>query len=67
MKGIDSTGVPLVHVPGWMDGWMGGWMNGRESRVKDCLQQSKISIQLYKLNNNSKHNNYWLSLNSNAF
>jgi hypothetical protein len=23
-------------------GWMGGWMDGRESRVKDCLQQSKI-------------------------
>ena len=25
-----------------MDGWMGGWVDGRESRVKDCLQQSKI-------------------------
>jgi hypothetical protein len=25
-------------VDGWMDGWMDGW----ESRVKDCLQQSKI-------------------------
>ena len=24
-----------------MDGWMDGW----ESRVKDCLQQSKIKIQ----------------------
>jgi hypothetical protein len=23
-----------------MGGWMGGWMDGRESRVKDCLQQS---------------------------
>jgi hypothetical protein len=23
-----------------MNGWMGGWMDGRESRVKDCLQQS---------------------------
>jgi hypothetical protein len=22
MKGIDSTGAPLVHVPGWMGGWM---------------------------------------------
>jgi hypothetical protein len=22
MKGIDSTGAPLVHVPGWVDGWM---------------------------------------------
>ena len=26
MKGIDSTGAPLVHVPGWMGGWMGGWV-----------------------------------------
>ena len=22
MKGIDSTGAALVHVPGWMGGWM---------------------------------------------
>jgi hypothetical protein len=28
--------------PCWMDGWMGGWVGGRESRVKDCLQESKI-------------------------
>jgi hypothetical protein len=28
MKGIDSTGAPLVHVPGWMGGWMDGWMGG---------------------------------------
>jgi hypothetical protein len=28
MKGIDSTGAPLVHVPGWMDGWVDGWMDG---------------------------------------
>jgi hypothetical protein len=26
MKGINSTGAPLVHVPGWMGGWMDGWM-----------------------------------------
>ena len=26
---------------GWKEGWMDGWMDGRESRVKDCLQQSK--------------------------
>jgi hypothetical protein len=25
MKGINSTGAPLVHVPGWMDGWMDRW------------------------------------------
>jgi hypothetical protein len=23
---------------------MGGWMDGRESGVKDCLQQSKIAV-----------------------
>jgi hypothetical protein len=28
MKGIDSTGAALVHVPGWVDGWMGGWVDG---------------------------------------
>jgi hypothetical protein len=28
MKGINSTGAPLVHVPGWMGGWMDGWMDG---------------------------------------
>ena len=25
---------------------MGGWKEGRESRVKDCLQQSKIDISV---------------------
>jgi hypothetical protein len=42
MKGIDSTGAPLVHVPGWMDGWVGG----SNSRFKDCLQQSKKLCKL---------------------
>jgi hypothetical protein len=28
MKGINSSGAPLVHVPGWVDGWMDGWMVG---------------------------------------
>jgi hypothetical protein len=28
MKGINITGAPLVHVPGWVGGWMGGWMDG---------------------------------------
>ncbi len=32
MKGTDSTGAHLVHVPGWMvewiDGWVGGWVDG---------------------------------------
>jgi hypothetical protein len=26
MKGIDSTGGPLVHVPGWVGRWVGGWV-----------------------------------------
>jgi hypothetical protein len=46
MKGIYSTGAPLVHVPGWMDGWVDGWIDGSKSRFKDCLQQSKISLNL---------------------
>jgi hypothetical protein len=29
------------HLKSLLVGWMGGWMGGRESRVKDCLQQSK--------------------------
>jgi hypothetical protein len=44
MKGINSTGAPLVQVPGWVGGWVGGWMDGwmdgSKSRFKDCLQQS---------------------------
>ena len=24
----------------WVGGWVDGWVDGRESRVKDCLQQS---------------------------
>jgi hypothetical protein len=44
MKGIDSTGAALVHVPGWVDrwvdGWVDGWMDGSKSGFKDCLQQS---------------------------
>ena len=38
MKSIDSTGAPLVHVPGWVD--------GSKSCFKDCLQQSKICFSL---------------------
>ena len=52
MKGIDSTGAALVHVPGWVGGWMGGWVDGwmdgwvdgSKSHFKDCLQQSKIVL-----------------------
>jgi hypothetical protein len=30
MKGINSTGAPLVHVHGWMGGWIDGWVDGWE-------------------------------------
>jgi hypothetical protein len=33
-------------LDGWMGGWMDGWMDGWESRVKDCLQQSKTELNL---------------------
>ena len=35
----------------WVDGWMDGWMDGSQSRVKDCLQQSKTlaeSIRVFR-------------------
>jgi hypothetical protein len=47
MKGINSTGAPLVHVPGvggWVDGWTDGWVGGCKSHFKDCLQQSKTQF-----------------------
>ena len=28
-------------MDGRMGGWKDGWMEGSQSRVKDCLQQSK--------------------------
>ncbi len=72
MKGIDSTGAHLVHVPGWMDEWVGGWVDGSKSRFKDCLQQSKIlfdrdhkisfkySMQLNILEERSAHTSAFL-------
>ena len=33
-------------MDGWMGGWMDGWMDGSKSRVKDCLQQSKIKFEI---------------------
>ena len=27
-----------------MEGWMDGWVEGSQSRVKDCLQQSKMTF-----------------------
>ena len=29
-----------------VDGWVGGWMEGRQSQVKDYLQQSKKDLAL---------------------
>ena len=39
---LDSSAKKWSVVDGWMDGWVGGWVGGSKSRVKDCLQQSKI-------------------------
>jgi hypothetical protein len=30
MKGIDSYGAHLVHVPGWTDGWVDGWVDEKK-------------------------------------
>ena len=54
MKGIDSTGSPLVHVPGWMGGWVGGWMDGwmgvkAVSRIAYSNQKSNQSQKQSKL------------------
>ena len=38
MRKTLSSGRKEGRVDGWMDGWVDGW----ESRVKDCIQQSKI-------------------------
>ena len=40
-----SSAVTFTHkmyLDRWMGGWMDGWVDGSKSRVKDCLQQSKI-------------------------
>jgi hypothetical protein len=42
MKGIDSTGAPLVHVPG---GWVGGWME-----VKAVLRIAYSNQQFFYSN-----------------
>ena len=39
MKKQDPQKYLVRH---WMDGWKEGWVEGCKSRVKDCLQQSKI-------------------------
>ena len=33
---------------GWKEGWVDGWMDGSQSRVKDCLQQSKTNVVYFK-------------------
>jgi hypothetical protein len=38
-------------------GWVDGWMDGRESGVKDCLQQSKIVKTNLKSTKNILKNN----------
>ena len=39
-----------------MDGWVDGWMGGCQSRVKDCLQQSKIMERQNEINRAKKEN-----------
>jgi hypothetical protein len=41
-KNVVYKMVSSKKLAGWVGGWVGGWMDGRESHVKDCLQQSKI-------------------------
>jgi hypothetical protein len=42
MKSIDSTGAPLVHVPGWMDGRMDGWM-GVKAVLRIAYSNQKVN------------------------
>ena len=44
---------------GWVGGWVGGWMDGCKSRVKDCLQQSKIFRKLIYLQWNAEIRTKW--------
>jgi hypothetical protein len=45
MKGINSTGAPLVHVPGWVDGWADGWM-GVKAVLRIAYSIQKLIILL---------------------
>ena len=51
MINITSPVVFFLHVKAKKHGtgWMGGWMDGSQSRVEDCLQQSKIPNPNYEL------------------
>jgi hypothetical protein len=44
MKGINSTGAPLVHVPGWVDGWMDGWV-GVKAVIRIAYSNQKQNKQ----------------------
>jgi hypothetical protein len=50
MKGINSTGAPLVHVPGWMDGWMDGWV-GVKAVLRIAYSNQQITKQKTKFLN----------------
>ena len=39
--GVENTINRRKYLVRWMGGWVDGWMDGSQSRVKDCLQQSK--------------------------
>jgi hypothetical protein len=41
-------------LDGWMGGWVDGWVGRWVSRVKYCLQQSKIILQCLPENKKTK-------------
>jgi hypothetical protein len=49
MKGIYSTGAPLVHVPGWVGGWRGGWVDGwmeAKAVLRNAYSNQKVQAQV---------------------
>jgi hypothetical protein len=55
-KNVVYKMVSSKKLAGWVGGWVGGWMDGRESRVKDCLQQSKMFISFERQRHLSIYN-----------
>jgi hypothetical protein len=49
MKGIDSTGAPLVHVSGWVGGWMGRWMEVK-AVLRIAYSNQKVTENFCKTN-----------------
>jgi hypothetical protein len=47
MKGTESTGAPLVHVPGWVGGWVDGWMGIKAILRIAYNNQQKLSNYVF--------------------